>query len=227
MQCPDPETGNMNPVQPPSQQTMAAQPAQHTMVMQTGVPVTNMPIVQGVPVGESGIEMPTVQGIPSQFVQPHMYGNFQGEWPSGIVMGERPSPDLVTAIPIVDPIPAGIPYGQYGRQAQTMTAERSFLDHVFGMPTLGIGELVSGEGSDNAAEDPTLLALFVCVCCCWLTGLIAIARSREVVWANCQGDFGAAHHKRREAMKMIYISAVIGIMLHLLYFVSNVGITRH
>jgi len=79
--------------------------------------------------------------------------------------------------------------------------------------------VISGE-DDYPAEDPTCLATLVCcVCPCWCVGLIAIAKSREVASANDRGEFSAAHERRKEALRLIYLTVALGVVVNVVYFI--------
>lgn len=72
---------------------------------------------------------------------------------------------------------------------------------------------------DCPAEDPTCLATVVCcVCPCSCFGLSAIAKSRQVARKNGRGEFGAAHKKRKEAMRLIYMTVAVGVVVNVIYF---------
>lgn len=91
------------------------------------------------------------------------------------------------------------------------------MQMVFGDRNMVV--VISGE-DEYPAEDPTCLATLVCcVCPCWCVGLIAIAKSREVAGANDRGDFSAAHERRKEAMRLIYITVALGVIVNIIYFI--------
>merc|ERR1712083_436138 len=68
-------------------------------------------------------------------------------------------------------------------------------------------------GEHGPAEDPMVMAVVACFCCCWCIGILAICKSMEVQRANAEGDYILAHQKRKEAMMMIYLTVGIGIVI--------------
>jgi len=91
-------------------------------------------------------------------------------------------------------------------------------------PYGGYGDGIGIPGQEGyPAQDPTCLAFIACCCCCWCVGIIAILKSKEVNVANERGDYVAAHEKRREAMKYIYITIAIGIAADILLFIMRIA----
>ncbi|CAE8636692.1 unnamed protein product [Polarella glacialis] len=81
------------------------------------------------------------------------------------------------------------------------------------------GQAMDGSYDDNfPAADPSFLAFLACCCCCWCIGIVAIMKSREVSLYNHAGDYKTAHEKRRQALRLIYLTILIGIAIDIIYF---------
>eukprot|EP00440_Ansanella_granifera_P027597 gb/GFBE01029981.1/.p1 GENE.gb/GFBE01029981.1/~~gb/GFBE01029981.1/.p1 ORF type:complete len:179 (+),score=24.30 gb/GFBE01029981.1/:1-537(+) len=116
--------------------------------------------------------------------------------------------------------------GQVMGQSMAPPRPRVVVGETIGAPMLGFQDLGSmsvvrgrlDEDSEDAPAEETLcLALVACLCCCWLTGLVAIFKSKEVSIANNQGDYKTAHEKRKQAVKFIYLTILSGMVTQTAY----------
>lgn len=95
-------------------------------------------------------------------------------------------------------------------------ADRAYAGPYAGHPNTAWG---TADEDIYPAEELTFVAWFVCCCCCWIPGINAIIKAREISYANGVGDFRTAHLKRREALRLIYITVVLGIFVDIAYII--------
>jgi Interferon-induced transmembrane protein len=63
----------------------------------------------------------------------------------------------------------------------------------------------------NPPDDYMCYSIFVTLCCCWLVGIFALARSSECRAAIAAGDRVTAETKSREARSKAHLALILGI----------------
>jgi Interferon-induced transmembrane protein len=68
----------------------------------------------------------------------------------------------------------------------------------------------------NPPDDYMCYSIFVTLCCCWLIGIFAIARSSECRAAIAVGDHVTAEMQSREARSEAHLALILGIVINVL-----------
>mmetsp|Transcript_126102 Transcript_126102/g.223332 ORF Transcript_126102/g.223332 Transcript_126102/m.223332 type:complete len:165 (-) Transcript_126102:155-649(-) len=139
--------------------------------------------------------------------------------PMGAVqMGEVVDPDSKGGRPMA-PVQATVV--QQPVMGQTVVGQPVVVGGVPGAYTTGVytGSATGG----YPAEDPTLLAIVACICCCWCIGIWAIIKAQQVNQANMTGNYEEAHRRRKEAMQWIYVTVGVGLVFTAIQIVLRIS----
>mmetsp|Transcript_77334 Transcript_77334/g.137004 ORF Transcript_77334/g.137004 Transcript_77334/m.137004 type:complete len:166 (+) Transcript_77334:108-605(+) len=126
------------------------------------------------------------------------------------------------------------PGGKAGQPVQaTVVGTAPVQAAVVGQPVAVPGQPVAVAGFPGAvamgagmvaqggipAEDPTILAVIACFCCCWCIGIVAIMKAQTVNQYNMTGNYAQAHAARKEALQWIYGTVGVGTVLYIINIV--------